>query len=78
MLGRTVAVLINVLEPDLVVLGGGVTRAGDGLLDPVREQALAQAMSPAAQVCDVALTRHGDRVGVLGAAAIAYDRLDRG
>lgn len=78
MLGRAVAVLINVLEPDLVVLGGGVTLAGDRLLDPVREQALAQAMSPAAQVCDVALTRHGDRVGVLGAAAIAYDRLDRG
>jgi glucokinase len=78
MLGRAVAVLINVLEPDLVVLGGGVTRAGDLLLGPVREQALAQAMAPAAEVCDVALTRHGDRVGVLGAAAIAYDRLGRG
>lgn len=77
MLGRAVAVLINVLEPDLVVLGGGVTRAGDRLLGPVREQALAQAMPPAAKVCDVALTRHGDQVGVLGAAAIAYDRLDR-
>ncbi len=77
MLGRAVAVLINVLEPDLVVLGGGVTRAGDRLLEPVREQALAQAMPPAAEACDVALTRHGDHVGVLGAAAIAYDRLDR-
>lgn len=76
MLGRAVAVLINVLEPDLVVLGGGVTRAGEALLEPVRSAALAQAMYPAAQVCDVTLTRHGDHAGVLGAAAIAYDLLE--
>jgi glucokinase len=75
MLGRMVAVLINVCEPELVVLGGGVTRAGGQLLDPVREAALRQAMPPAAKACDVVLSRHGDAVGVLGAAAIAYDRL---
>jgi glucokinase len=76
MLGRMVAVLINVCEPELVVLGGGVTRAGAQLLDPVREAALRQAMPPAARACDVVLSRHGDAVGVLGAAAIAYDRLE--
>jgi glucokinase len=75
MLGRMVAVLINVCEPELVVLGGGVTRAGAQLLDPVREAALRQAMPPAARACDVVLSRHGDAVGVLGAAAIAYERL---
>ncbi|WP_433165093.1 ROK family protein [Kribbella sp. CA-247076] len=76
MLGRMVAVLINVCEPELVVLGGGVTRSGDQLLVPVREGALRQAMPPAAAACDVVLSRHGDAVGVLGAAAIAFDRLD--
>lgn len=76
MLGRMVAVLINVCEPELVVLGGGVTRAGSQLLDPVREAALRQAMPPAARACDVALSRHGEGVGVLGAAAIAYQRLE--
>lgn len=70
-LGRMVAVIVNVCEPELVVLGGGVTRAGDYLLDPVREGALRQAMPPAAKACDVVLSRHGDSVGVLGAAAIA-------
>ncbi|HZX03365.1 ROK family protein [Kribbella sp.] len=74
MLGRMVAVLINVSEPDLVVLGGGVTRSGAQLLEPVREAALRQAMPPAARACDVVLSRHGDAVGVLGAAAIAYER----
>ncbi|HET6742806.1 MAG TPA: ROK family protein [Kribbella sp.] len=76
MLGRMVAVLINVCEPELVVLGGGVTRSGAQLLDPVREAALRQAMPPAARACDVVLSRHGDAVGVLGAAAIAYERLE--
>lgn len=75
MLARAVAVIINVCEPELVVLGGGVTRAGGHLLDPVRAGALAQAMLPAAKACDVTLTRHGDRVGVMGAAAIAFDQL---
>ncbi len=75
MLGRMVAVIVNVCEPDLVVLGGGVTRAGSFLLDPVREAALRQAMPPAAKACDVVLTRHGDRAGVLGAAAIAFHRI---
>ncbi|MEV0286321.1 MULTISPECIES: ROK family protein [unclassified Kribbella] len=75
-LGRMVAVLINVCEPELVVLGGGVTRAGDQLLAPVRDAALRQAMPPAAAACDVVLSRHGDAVGVLGAAAIAFDRLE--
>ena len=75
MLGRMVAVIVNVCEPDLVVLGGGVTRAGDQLLVPVREAALRQAMPPAAKACDVVLSRHGDRSGVLGAAAIAFHRM---
>ncbi|MEV6283267.1 ROK family protein [Kribbella sp. NPDC051770] len=74
MLGRMVAVIINVCEPELVVLGGGVTRAGEFLLTPVREAALGQAMGPAARVCEVVLSRHGDRSGVLGAAAIALHR----
>lgn len=37
LLGAAVADLVNVFEPDLVVLGGGVTRSGAMLLDPVRE-----------------------------------------
>ena len=77
-LARTVAVIVNVCEPELVVLGGGVTRAGNYLLDPVREGALRQAMLPAAKACDVTLSSHGDTVGVLGAAAIAYQRIDLG
>ena len=75
-LGRMVAVIINACEPDLVVLGGGVTGAGRHLLEPVREGALRQAMPPAARACDVVLSHHGDTTGVVGAAAIAHQHLE--
>jgi glucokinase len=77
-LGLGLAVVINLVEPELVVLGGGVTRAGDMLLAPVRRVALARAMRPAAAAVRIVLSGHGDRVGVVGAAAVAIDRLRGG
>ena len=67
--------LVNVFEPDLVVLGGGVTRAGNALLDPVRAAVHRDAMPPAARAVRIKITALGDQVGVIGAAAIAFDRL---
>lgn len=75
-LGRAVAVMINVVEPQLVILGGGVTRAGDALLLPVRHAALSQAMRPAGAAARIELSSHGDLVGVVGAAASAFHHLD--
>ena len=71
-LGRVVAAVLNMFEPELVVLGGGVTQAGAMLIDPVRAAALAQAMAPAARAADVVRSSHGAAVGVLGAAAAAF------
>ncbi len=65
--------LVNVFEPDAVILGGGVTRSGALLLDPVRSGVLAAAMAPAAAAVRIELARLGDHVGVVGAAAIALD-----
>lgn len=77
-LGRAIAVMVNVVEPQLVVLGGGVTRAGDTLLVPVRHTALSQAMRPAGAAARVELSSHGDTVGVVGAAASALEFLENG
>ncbi|MEJ7748481.1 MAG: ROK family protein [Candidatus Limnocylindrales bacterium] len=76
-LGSAVANILNIFNPDLVVLGGGVTRAGDQLLLPVREAGLRQAMPPAARTADIVLAGLGDRLGVVSAAAIAFERLTR-
>src|SRR5215204_3909382 len=75
MLGSAVANILDVFNPDLVVLGGGVTRAGDLLLLPVRAAGLEQAMPPARRSADVVLAELGDRLGVVSAAAIAFERL---
>jgi glucokinase len=66
--------IVNVFEPELVVLGGGVTRAGEQLLGPVREWVRANAMEPAGRSADIVESALGERVGVVGAAAIVYDR----
>jgi glucokinase len=66
--------IVNLFEPEVVVLGGGVTRSGEQLLEPVRESVRAGAMRPAGEAVEVVLSPFGDRVGVVGAAAIVYDR----
>jgi glucokinase len=66
--------IVNVFEPELVVVGGGVTRAGEQLLGPVREWVRAHAMEPAGRSADIVASALGERVGVVGAAAIVYDR----
>jgi glucokinase len=66
--------LVNAFEPELVVLGGGVTRTGDQLLGPVRERVRADAVGPAGEAAEIVPAALGDHVGVVGAAAIAYER----
>jgi glucokinase len=65
--------IVNLFEPELVVLGGGVTRAGELLIGPVREAVRAQAMAPAGRTVDIVPAALADRVGVVGAAAIVFD-----
>jgi glucokinase len=75
-LGQAVTDLVNVFEPELVVLGGGVTRSGAMLLDPVAEAVARDAMPPAAKAARVVLAGLGDVVCVVGAGVVALDALD--
>ena len=73
LLGQAVTDLVNILEPDMVVLGGGVTRSGAQLLDPVRELVATTAMAPAAAAARIELAALGDVVCVVGAGELALD-----
>ncbi|GAB3038385.1 ROK family protein [Parafrigoribacterium mesophilum] len=75
LLGIAVTDLVNVFEPDLVVFGGGVARAGDLLIDPVARIVASNAMGPARAAVRIALTALGDTVCVVGAGALALDEL---
>lgn len=73
LLGQAVTDLVNILEPEVVVLGGGVTRSGAQLLDPVRSIVHAGAMGPAGGAVRVELAGLGDAVCVVGAGELALD-----
>lgn len=75
LLGQAVTDLVNLFEPHVVVLGGGVTRSGAMLLDPVREIVRVTAMPPAARAI-VTLAGLGDEVCVVGAGALALDLVE--
>ena len=67
--------IVNLFEPELVVVGGGVSRTGEQLLGPVRERVQVETVRPMGEELDIVCSALGDRVGVVGAAAIAFDRL---
>ncbi len=66
-LGIGIASAANLLNPGRVVLGGGLTRAGALLFDPVRHVVARRTMDPEVSVVPAAL---GDDVGILGGAAL--------
>jgi glucokinase len=76
-LGVGVANLVNLLNPELVVVGGSLTKLGEGLFDPVRRAVNRRAFPIAAQRARIVPAELGDRVGVIGAAAVAIQALGR-
>jgi glucokinase len=74
--GIGVANMINTFDPEEVVIGGGVARAGDMLLEPARRVALSYVLPGLAQRTTIRMARHGVRAGVLGAALLAEQELE--
>ena len=66
-LATAVVDLVNVLEPAVVVLGGGVTGAGEALMGPVRDRVAAETMPPIRAVVRVERAALGDRAPAVGA-----------
>jgi glucokinase len=71
-LGIGVANVVNLFNPQLIVLGGGVTRAGDLLFEPVRRYARERAMRDLIKGVEIVPAALGDDVGIVGAAAVAF------
>jgi predicted NBD/HSP70 family sugar kinase len=69
-IGRALSMLVNVLNPELVVVGGDLAPAGTVLLDPVRAAIERHAVAPAAGAVRVTAGTLGDRAEVLGAAGL--------
>ncbi|MGH7586684.1 MAG: ROK family protein, partial [Gemmatimonadales bacterium] len=73
-LGAGLANLINVYNPEVVVLCGGVTRAGERLFHPLEREIARRAFKPAVQACRVVPGELAGSAGVFGAARVFLDR----
>lgn len=69
-LGAGVANVINIFNPEVVVICGGVTLAGAKLFDPLRSEVKRRAFKPAVQVCRIVPGELTGTAGVYGAAAV--------
>jgi glucokinase len=76
-LGVALSSFANIFDPDLIVIGGGVSAAGDLLLDPARKELRSRALPPMNEV-RVVRAELGADAGMIGAAAMALTELEAG
>ncbi len=73
-LGVGLANLINIFNPEVIIIGGGLSNIGDILLEPASEEAKRRAFKQAYQAVRFARAQLGRNSGVLGAAAFALEQ----
>jgi glucokinase len=69
-LGVGIANLVNALNPDAVVIAGGVTQAGDHLFEPLRKEVRRRAFRSAVDACRIVPAALPETAGVIGAAGV--------
>ncbi len=72
-LGIAMANVINVFNPEMIVIGGGVSAAWDLLVQPAREEVMRRAFPVPAGRCQIVRAECGDDAGLLGAAWLAFE-----
>lgn len=73
-LGIGVANFLNIFNPEVVVLAGGVTQAGDALFEPLRAEVRRRAFAPAVEACRIVPGTLDGNAGVIGAIATFAQR----
>jgi glucokinase len=73
MLGRGVCTIVNVLDPELVLVGGGAGEAGELLLEPIRSIVRRRALPPARDNVRIELAGLGPTAGLVGAGVLALE-----
>ena len=75
-LGSGIGSLVNIFNPELVVIGGGFGSAGDLLLDSARERMQREALEPARDLVRIVPAMLGPEAGLVGAGLVAFEALD--
>lgn len=72
-LGSGIGTLVNVFDPELVVVGGGFAAAGDLILEPARAVLRREAVGPAKERVQVVRAKLGTAAGIVGAALVGLE-----
>ncbi|MDD4363228.1 MAG: ROK family protein [Atribacterota bacterium] len=72
-LGMGITSLVNLLNPEMIVLAGGIANEGDNLLKPIKKIVFQRAMSSHLEDFKLVLGSLGDFAGVIGSAALFWD-----
>ncbi|WP_223875867.1 ROK family protein [Paucilactobacillus kaifaensis] len=75
LLGYGLANAINLFNPAMVIIGGGMANAGKRLLTPTKNAIKAHGLKIAVVACQVVTAKLGDRAGMMGATIVAKRRL---
>jgi glucokinase len=76
-LGAGIGSLVNIFNPEVVVIGGGFADAGDLLLAPARETLAREGLRPARDLVRIEWAELGPEAGMVGAALVGFESLDR-
>lgn len=76
-LGTTLASAVYLLNPDAVVIGGGVAHAGDVLFDPLRKQIQSTLSEEFWAKLEVKPAELGNDAGIIGSSALAADAIGK-
>lgn len=74
-LGVGLSNLVNIFDPEVIVLGGGVIKAGEPYLGPARDELARMTAAQRRRPIRLDVTRLGGDAGILGAAALALDAI---
>jgi glucokinase len=72
-LGVAIATFVNIFNPQVVVIGGGVIAAGELLLQPARATVAERALAPSRDQVKIVGAHFGVEAGMIGAASLAFD-----
>jgi glucokinase len=75
-LGAGMVSLVNIFNPELIVVGGGFSAAGDLLLEPARARVAREALSPARELVRIVRAELGTAAGLVGAGLVGFEALD--
>jgi len=69
-LGIGLANLVNILDPDVIVIGGGFAKAGSLILNPAKKEVKRRVLSLQSKSVKIKLTKLGEFSGAVGAALL--------